>query len=192
MPPIPQFTPAQTAAPQASDSKIEEAVAEAKASMQAQIKDLQTKYQEQRQKWERTLADLRSRNDELNRQNQSLEEELSALKERQRNLIREFSSRSGSQPGAPSPPSIEAALPQAPEGQYRSDERQTARAEAPEISIEVPAQPQAGLAGGQHEATFEIPMAKEEEPSAGEADDLLAELDALEKEMKNLGGEGQG
>jgi len=189
-PPVPQY--AETAPAQDIGAQVEAAVAEARASMQAQIKELQAKYQEQRQKWERLLSELRVRNDELHRQNQGLEEELAALRDRQRSLIMELSTqRATPQPINLAPQPEEKPQPAAEPAFRQQPGEEVREAPAPEISIEAP-QPSGGFAGGQPEATFEIPLAKPEEPATGEADDLLAELDALEKEMKNLGGEGQG
>jgi chromosome segregation ATPase len=161
--------------------------------MQAQIKELQAKYQEQRQKWERLLSDLRTRNDELHRQNQALEEEMAALRERQRLLIMEISNQRAAPPSA-AEPSPEVAAPTAAEPRFQPpiNEPFVQAPPSPEISIETPSQTSGGFSGGPPEAAFEIPLAQPEPQPAGEADDLLAELDALEREMKNLGGEGQG
>ncbi len=186
-PPLSQ--PMAPAPAQAVSEQIEAAVAEAKSSMQSQIRELQTKYQEQRQKWEKLLADLRARNDELHKRNQELEEELAALRERQRSLIMELSiQRATPQPISLAPQPIE--MQQTAPAHQPPPQEEARESQQTEISIEAPQPP--GFMGVQPEATFEIPLAKPEVPASGEADDLLAELDALEKEMKNLGGEGQG
>jgi hypothetical protein len=138
------------------------------------------------------LSDLRSRNDELHRQNRALEEEMAALRERQRMLLQELSSPRGAEAReVQAPPPAAPAEYGAAAYQPSFQEPAVQEARAPEISIEMPV-PDGGYAGGKPEATFEVPAAGTESPALGEADDLLAELEALENEMKNLGGEGQG
>lgn len=189
----PQQTIQQPAPARETAAQVEAAVAEAKAAVQGQIKELQAKYQEQRQKWEGMLSDLRSRNDELHRHNQGLEEELAKLRERQRSLIMELSTQRATPQPVTLAPQPEESQQQAEAPVYRPPAGEEDReVRPPEISIEVAPQPAGGFMGGKPEATFEIPTAQPESPAVGEADDLLAELEALENEMKNLGGEGPG
>jgi len=187
----PRPAQAQPPSPAVSEREIKEmidrAVAEARASMQSQIKDLQVKYQEQRQKWERLLSDLRNRNDDLHRQNQALEEELASLRERHRLLLQELSQQRAMASPAEAGP--------VPASEIREPEVLTSppptKPKEPEISLGVslPQEPSRPTSPEPAPA-LEIEPVMPEPAAGGEADDLLAELEALEKEMKNLGGEG--
>lgn len=167
--------------------RIDRAVAEARAAMQSQIKDLQAKYQEQRQKWERLLSDLRNRNDDLHRQNQALEEELASLRERHRLLLQELSQ----QRSVGSPPETSAAMTsEIREPEVLMSPTPATSPPEPEISIGM-ALPgdEVKTETGQPGPALEIEPVPPEPAAGGEADDLMAELEALEKEMKNIGGE---
>jgi len=193
-------------------ARVENSFLETKNQLQKQVRDIQQKYQEQRTKWENVLADLRIRNDELLRRNQELEQQIGQMTERHHQLIQEYADLRNQMSTGQTAPAAPAAvqLPEemgAAQGELLKGEFVIPAIAPPHaaggITIEAllpePAQP-----GREHsfdislppapariaqEATFQIPgEPAAEPPSAAEADDLLAELDALEKEMKDIGG----
>ena len=211
LPPRPQAPAAPTSmAPEQNiTAQIEKAVSETRNMFQGQIKDLQAKYQEQRTKWEKVLTDLRLRNDELLKRNQELEQQIAELNDRHHAMIQEYAElrnqldAQGLQPqpavAAPVPdiaPSIEVAAERidigfsgleesigtGPAVRPAPDKRPELR---PEISIDIPVTPAAEPAAAS--AIAEASGENLPESGAKEADDLLAELEALEKEMKNIG-----
>ncbi|MBU1355244.1 MAG: hypothetical protein KJ620_01615 [Candidatus Edwardsbacteria bacterium] len=157
---------------------VQNATAQGRVEVQAKIQEIQLKYQEQRQKWEKVLKDLRDRNEELTARNHELEEQLSQLRERQRTLIQEYAGISAPQAAPVSPIQIDE--PGGPEIVFPGEEPQSA---IPEISIEMPE----AIAGEQESAEADQAIRARNENTLSEADDLLAELDALENDMKNLG-----
>lgn len=154
---------------------IQNAMAQGRVEVQSKIQEIQLKYQDQRQKWEKVLGDLRIRNEELTARNHELEEQLAQLRERQRMLIQEYA-------GAAAPPPIPPVeTPRGPEIVFPGGPPAV-----PEIALEMPlSRPEMALPEptGQDQA-----MMARNESTLSEADDLLAELDALENEMRNLGG----
>ncbi|MDI6740694.1 MAG: hypothetical protein QME74_10075, partial [Candidatus Edwardsbacteria bacterium] len=193
-------------------ARVENSFLETKNQLQKQVRDIQQKYQEQRSKWENVLADLRIRNDDLLRRNQELEQQVGQMTERHHQLIQEYTdlrsqTNTGQFPPQPAPLPEEIGIPQ---GQLIKGEF-----EIPAITVPVPAASSINIepplpeqAQAVRERTFEISAALEpapdriapqasfqipgeppvEPPSRAEADDLLAELEALEKEMKDIGG----
>jgi hypothetical protein len=159
---------------------IQNATAQGRVEVQAKIQEIQLKYQEQRQKWEKVLKDLRDRNEELTARNHELEEQMSQLRERQRMLIQEYAGISAPQaiPIAP----IKMDEPGGPEIIFPGEMNQP-EAGIPEINIEMPE----SIAGEQESAEADQAIRARNENTLSEADDLLAELDALENDMKNLG-----
>lgn len=194
-------------------ARVENSFLETKNQLQKQVKDIQLKYQEQRTKWENVLADLRIRNDELLRRNQELEQQTEQMSERHHQLIQEYADlRNQVNTGEPVPP---AAQPLPEEIGIAQGEIMKGEFNVPAIAVTVPAmgginiepslpeqgQPQherafdvkqapgQGPARIASEMSFQIPgEAPAEPPTSVEADDLLAELEALEKEMKDIGG----
>lgn len=166
---------------------IQNAMAQGRVEVQSKIQEIQLKYQEQRQKWEKVLKDLRDRNEELTARNHELEEQLSQLRERQRVLIQEYAGISSSppQPAEQATP-IQMEEPRGPEIIFPG-EASPQESAIPEIKIEMP-ETVAEMINEEQETAVagEVIMAKNES-TLNEADDLLAELDALENEMKNLG-----
>ena len=203
-------------------ANLQAAVSQAKMEVGAQVKDLQTKFQEQRQKWEKILNDLRSRNDELLKANQEMEQQMASLRERHSAMIQEYADlKSQSEQAAyhaasaqisipdlkpePSNPS-EMAMPQAmlqpepaevsnpselslPQHLIQPEQANPMEAEIhpmPEVRIEMPSS-ELDIPGRiQPEAVLETPKAKEAHPDDNA--DLMAELEALELEMKKLKG----
>jgi hypothetical protein len=157
---------------------IQNATAQGRVEVQSKIQEIQLKYQDQRQKWEKVLGELRTRNEELTARNHELEEQLSQLRERQRMLVQEYAGASAPSPAPPVEPV------RGPEIVFPGEAPVMSTA-VPEIAIEMPSQLQ-GTAqsetGGQEQS-----MMTRNENTLSEADDLLAELDALENEMRNLG-----
>lgn len=154
---------------------IQNAMAQGRVEVQSKIQEIQLKYQDQRQKWEKVLGDLRVRNEELTTRNHKLEEQLAQLRERQRMLIQEYA---GAAAPAPVPP---AATTRGPEIVFPGEPPAV-----PEIAIEMPT-PRQDMVLPDVSSQDQTMMARNES-TLSEADDLLAELDALENEMKNLGG----
>lgn len=159
---------------------VQNAMAQGRVEVQAKIQEIQLKYQEQRQKWEKVLKDLRDRNEELAARNHELEEQMSQLRERQRMLIQEYAGISAPQAAPVSPIQIDE--PGGPEIVFPGEMSQP-EAGIPEINIEMPE----SLAGEQESAEADQAIRARNENTLSEADDLLAELDALENDMKNLG-----
>jgi hypothetical protein len=175
-------------------AEVQTAVNQVKMELSAQVKDLQAKFQEQRQKWEKILNDLRSRNDDLLKQNQQLEQEISSLRERHSALIHEFADSKNRSPAPPEPvaqeipESIEMPQPAvalepepmpepAPEPAKDPSELQIPGMPEPQIVVSAPVRTAP-------EVTLDIPAQK---PAVGGGtDDLLAELEALEQEMKKM------
>ncbi len=193
-------------------ARVENSFLETKNQLQKQVKDIQLKYQEQRTKWENVLADLRIRNDELLRRNQELEQQVDQMTERHHQLLQEYTAMRGgeSAAGVAAPPEP-APLPEqmgVPQGELMKGEFVIPAVESPVpaggIAIEAPlpetaqpqpersfdiSVPQPSPARIAQETSFQIPgEPPAEPPTQAEADDLLAELDALEKEMKDIGG----
>lgn len=162
---------------------IQNATNQGKVEVQTKVQEIQLKYQEQRQKWEKVLADLRSRNEELTSRNHELEEQMAQLRERQRMLIQEYAGMNApaGRPAA-SRPAMESA---GPEILYPSGSVE-ASSGIPEITIEMPEilRDESAL---EAESAADKEIMVRNESTLSEADDLLAELDALEDEMKNLG-----
>ena len=162
---------------------VQNAMAQGRVEVQAKIQDIQLKYQDQRQKWEKVLKDLRDRNEELTVRNHELEEQMSQLRERQRMLIQEYAGMNAPQAQPPAqmapiqidePGGLEIVFP----GEMSQPETGI-----PEIKIELPE----SIAGEQESAEADQAIRTRNENTLSEADDLLAELDALENDMKNLG-----
>ena len=183
-------------------AELQQAVIQTKNELAAQVKDLQTKFQEQRQKWEKILNDLRSRNDDLLKANQEMEQQVASLRERHSAMIQEYADlkskteqavyqAAASEIHIPRP--VEAAsnpselsLPQSmlqPATEIQSDPEIHPM---PEVKIEMPSSDMDIPARIQPEAALEIPQAKEAPPD--DNSDLMAELEALELEMKKLKG----
>jgi hypothetical protein len=195
-------------------ARVENSFLETKNQLQKQVKDIQLKYQEQRTKWENVLADLRIRNDELLRRNQELEQQTEQMSERHHQLIQEYADlrgQTGSTGAAPQPQDaqlpeeIGVAQGEIMKGEFKIPEIDVPVQAAGAITIEAPspvpetaashersfeiAAPQAVPIRSASEASFQTPgEPPAEPPSPAEADDLLAELEALEKEMKDIGG----
>lgn len=157
---------------------IQNATAQGRVEVQAKIQEIQLKYQEQRQKWEKVLKDLRDRNEELAARNHELEEQMSQLRERQRMLIQEYAGISA--PPAQAPVQMDESG--GPEIIFPGEMSQP-EAGIPEIKIDLPE----AIAGEQESAEADQAIRARNENTLSEADDLLAELDALENDMKNLG-----
>ncbi len=165
---------------------IQNATNQGKAEVQSKVQEIQLKYQEQRQKWEKGLLDLRSRNEELTSRNHELEEQLAQLRERQRMLIQEYtgiSAPTSSPSGSAAPRPIMEST--GPEIIYPSDNIEPSPA-IPEINIEMPEILKEGSALESESAADKEIMVRNGS-TLSESDDLLAELDDLENEMKNLG-----
>lgn len=199
------------AAHQQELARVENSFLDAKSQLQKQVKDIQLKYQEQRTKWENVLADLRIRNDELLRRNQELEQQVEQMTERHRQLFQEYADMRGQTADAASSPPQTAPLPEeigVPQGQFLKGEFEipaiamtgpdgggiNIESSLPEQSqqeraFDVQPPPDPVLARIAPEMSFHAPgEAPAATPSPAEADDLLAELEALEKEMKDIGG----
>lgn len=162
---------------------IQNATAQGRVEVQAKIQEIQLKYQEQRQKWEKVLKDLRDRNEELTARNHELEEQMSQLRERQRMLIQEYAGMNAQPAKAPVQMApIQMDEPGGPEIIFPGESGQPETG-IPEIKIEMPE----SLAGEQESAEADQAIRARNESTLSEADDLLAELDALENDMKNLG-----
>ncbi len=179
-------------------ARVEQSFLETKNQLQKQVKDIQLKYQEQRTKWENVLADLRIRNDELLRRNQELEQQIGQMSERHRELIQEYTELRGQTLSGQPAHTTAQSLPEeigAERGQILKGEFQIPDVAVPTIDdtavrIDMPmAQAAAEPARLSPEVSFQMPGEEPAlPPTAAESDDLLAELDALEKEMKDIGG----
>ncbi|MDO9391651.1 MAG: hypothetical protein Q7U71_07755, partial [bacterium] len=202
---------------------IQTAVSQAKMEVGAQVKDLQTKFQEQRQKWEKILNDLRTRNDELLKANQEMEQQVESLRERHSAMIQEYADLKNQsqqaayqqaaaeiripEPVAAAPDPSELNLPQTmihpepvsassnpselslPQSMLQPEPAAQMEPEIhpmPEVRIEMPSSEMDIPARIQTEAVLEIPQAVEAPPD--DNSDLMAELEALEQEMKKLKG----
>lgn len=199
------------AAHQQELARVENSFLETKNLLQKQVKDIQLKYQEQRTKWENVLADLRIRNDELLRRNQELEQQVEQMNERHHQLIQEYADLrnqvNAGQPVLPAaqplPEEIGVARGEIMKGEFQLSEIAVPVPAVGSIDVEPPlpeqSQPQRERAFDlppspspariAPEASFQVPGEPPAQPSSpDEADDLLAELEALEKEMKDIGG----
>ncbi len=183
-------------------AELQQAVIQTKNELAAQVKDLQTKFQEQRQKWEKILNDLRSRNDDLLKANQEMEQQVASLRERHSAMIQEYADlkskteqdvyqAAASEIRIPGPVGLapdpsELSLPHSMAQPAPMIQPEPEIHPMPEVRIEMPSSDMDIPARIQPEAVLEIPQVKEAPPD--DNSDLMAELEALELEMKKLKG----